>query len=169
MKIRNIFTRPAGRLLMATGILLSASQAAQAMEHPPGPRMGHHGGHGPRGMPGPMGAAGHMPPYLRGIDLTEAQRDKIFDILHSQAPQMRDRAKAVGKARKDLHALAMSSDYDEAKAKSLADALSRATAEMTLMRVRADRQIYALLTPEQRKRIDERKKRAEPGAHPARP
>jgi len=157
------------RILLAASVFLAASQMpqpalaqqAQIMEAPsahgmaPGaPHMPHqdmdmHGG--------PMDIGGPVPPFLHGIDLTEAQQDKIFDIMHNLAPQMRERMKAAGKARKELHALAMSQDYDDAKAKALVDAVSRASADMMLMHIRTDRQILALLTPEQRKQLDERK------------
>ena len=91
------------RFLVAAGVALAVPLTAVAFQGHPG---GHHGcgdfaGHGGPGMMG-----GEMlPPHLRGLNLTEAQRDKIFEIMHAQAPVMRDKAKALRKAETDLHAL----------------------------------------------------------------
>ena len=109
------------------------------------------------GMPEPGG----NPPFLRGVDLSEVQQDKIFSIMHKQEPLMREQAKAARKAQDALRALAASDAYEDAKAKALADALARATAEMTLQHARNEQQIYALLTPEQRKRAEAMRSKAE--------
>jgi len=94
---------------------------------------------------------------LRGLDLSEAQRDQIFQIRHAQAPAMREQIKALHAARKELRALALAPQYDAAKAKASADALARATSQAALMRVDAMRQVLAVLTPEQRQKLDERR------------
>lgn len=100
---------------------------------------------------------------LRGLDLTEAQRDKIFEIRHAQAPARRAQMKAVHAARKDLRELAMAPNYDAAKAQASADAFAKAMSQLALMRVDAARKVLAVLTPEQRKQLDER--RAQRKAH----
>ncbi len=100
---------------------------------------------------------------LRGLDLTEAQRDKIFEIRHAQAPARRAQMKAVHAARKDLRELAMVPNYDAAKAQASADAFAKAMSQLALMRVDAARKVLAVLTPEQRKQLDER--RAQRKAH----
>lgn len=94
---------------------------------------------------------------LRGLDLTEAQRDKIFEIRHAQAPARRAQMKAVHAARKDLRELAMAPNYDAAKAQASADAFAKAMSQLALMRVDAARKVLAVLTPEQRKQLDERR------------
>lgn len=109
-----------------------------------------------KGRPGGMGGE-RMPPYLRGLSLSEAQRDKVFAIMHAQAPVMRDKAKAVQRAEADLRNLAMAPDYSETRARTLADASARAMAEMTLARLATDRQVLEVLTPEQRKQMVEMK------------
>jgi Spy/CpxP family protein refolding chaperone len=170
MTFATLFSKPA---MVAAGILLAASQCVQAMDVASSPDMNHgaphHGQHMPMGWhrgPMGMGAMGSpVPPFLRGIELTEAQQDKIFEIMHNLAPQMREKAKAAHKARKELHELATSQNYDESKAKSLADTLARSQADMMLMHIRADRQILALLTAEQRKQVDERRNRHMAGGH----
>jgi len=94
---------------------------------------------------------------LRGLDLSEAQRDQIFEIRHAQAPAMRAQMKAVHAARKDLRELALAPQYDAAQAQASADALAKATSQMALIRIDAMRKVLAVLTPEQRQKLDERR------------
>lgn len=147
------------RFLVAASIALAIPLTAMAV---PGARGAHHGCggfamHGGPGMGGEM-----MPPHLRALNLTEPQRDKVFEIMHSQAPAMRDKAKAWRKAEDELRALTASPDYSDAKARSLADAAAKAMAEMTLARAKAERQVFEVLTPEQRKQLAEMKPSDEP-------
>ncbi|MDR2187625.1 MAG: Spy/CpxP family protein refolding chaperone [Azonexus sp.] len=147
------------RLAAVTAIALALPLGAAAFD-----------GRGDCGMAGPgvarsgMGMGGGWShPGLARLDLTEAQRDRIFDIRHAQAPLQRDNMKAMMKARSDLRALAASPDYSEAKAKELADAVAAAAGKMALDRVKAERQIQEVLTPEQRQQLaqmkDERQER----------
>lgn len=114
-----------------------------------GPGMGEHG----RGMMEGGGRFG-----MRGLNLTEEQRDKMFTIMHAQAPEMRNAAKAVQKARDDLRALGATGQYDEAKTRAAADALGRATATMAQLHTRNQQQMLALLTPEQRRAVEARQR-----------
>ena len=95
------------------------------------------------------------PHYLRGLNLTEAQRENFFEVMHAQAPLMREKVKAQLAAEDDLRQLAATPDYSEAKV--LADGLGKSVAEMALVRVKSDRQIFDILTPEQRKQLAEMK------------
>ncbi|MBS1145257.1 MAG: putative lipoprotein signal peptide [Proteobacteria bacterium] len=140
------------RFLIAASVALAIPLSAAAFG-------GHHGcghdgaaGHGHHMMGGNM-----MPPHLHGLNLTEVQQDKVFEIMHAQAPVMREKAKALRKAEADLQALTAAPDYSEAKARGLADAAAKAMSDMTLARAQADRQVFDVLTPEQRKQLAERK------------
>lgn len=133
-------------LTLAVGVLLasSATFAGQAMEPPPDGNP-----------PPPM--AGHrsepLPPFLRGVTLSEEQRDKIFEIMYAQMPAMRTREKELQQAGDTLMKLPLGPEFDDLKAKSLSDAIGRASADIALNRARADAKIYRLLTPEQRKQV----------------
>jgi periplasmic protein CpxP/Spy len=104
----------------------------------------HHGG------PGMM---------LRGLDLTEAQRDQIFKIHHDQVPAMREQMKQVRHAREDLMKLASADRFDEARARQAADTLAKAVSAMAVMRAQTANRVRTVLTPEQRQRLDERMQR----------
>jgi Spy/CpxP family protein refolding chaperone len=107
---------------------------------------------GERGMPG----GNHLPPLLRDLNLSEIQRDRIFDLMHAHAPAMRDQAKAIRKAQMELRRLGLSGEYSETKAQALAEASAQAMAKMAQRHARTDQQIYQTLTPEQRKQLEER-------------
>lgn len=143
------------RFLIAASVALAIPLSAAAFsghgDHA-GCGMEAHGGPGHHMMGGNM-----MPAHLRALNLTEAQQDKVFEIMHGQAPVMRDKAKALRKAETDLRALTSAPDYSEAKARGLADEAAKAMAEMTLARAKADRQVFEVLTPEQRKQLAETK------------
>lgn len=158
----NLFSsRNVERFLIAASVALVVPLSAVAFGGPSG-NSGHCAGAEMRGGPGPRGM-GEMPPCLRALNLSEAQRDKVFEIMHAQAPTMRDKAKAARKAEEDLRALGVAADYSEAKAKALADVSAKALAEMSLARVKADRQVFEMLTPEQQKQMVEFKpERAQP-------
>jgi periplasmic protein CpxP/Spy len=130
--------------LFASTVGLGLAPAAFAQEGPM---------HGPMGMHG--GGHDHEM-MLRGLDLTEAQRDQIFKIHHDQAPAMREQMKQVRHAREDLMKSASADRFDETHARQAADALGKAVSAMAVMRAQTMNRVRAILTPEQRTRMDER-------------
>jgi Spy/CpxP family protein refolding chaperone len=95
------------------------------------------------------------PPFLRDIELSEQQQDGIFNILHKYATANRESEKVLHKSSTALHALGNTNKYDEATAKTLAQSIGKASADLALIHVQVDHQIYDLLTPEQRARIEQ--------------
>lgn len=119
---------------------------------------------GPRGpgRPGLHGPAFGMPgdvPFLRGVELTEAQQDKVFAILHGQVPYLREQHRAREKAERALSDLHGAAKYDDAAAVKLAQASSQAMANITLQHLRTEQKVLAVLTPEQRRLVEEAKAR----------
>ena len=104
--------------------------------------------------PGPDSAGPLQQSLLRGLELDEVQADKVFEILHAQAPAVRNATKDLRKANDELRILARSDAYDAPKARALADAASRASRELTLLRADADHRIWSVLTPQQRRQAD---------------
>jgi Spy/CpxP family protein refolding chaperone len=102
---------------------------------------------------GPDAEGGKMQSYLRQLNLSEAQRDWIFEIMHGQAPAMREKVKAARNAEGALRKLVLSSEYTEPKARELSDGAARAMAELSLARAMAERQVYEGLTAEQRSQL----------------
>jgi periplasmic protein CpxP/Spy len=120
-----------------------------AVPMPPGP-----GGGVPWPQHGFAGPGDPTPPMLRGLSLTEAQRDKVFAILHAQAPLLREKFKVARGAQEALLALTTSMQYDKARARSLADAGARALGEVSVLRADAEHEIYLALTDAQRDQLE---------------
>jgi protein CpxP len=129
-------------VLVAVTVAAAPPVFAEPMPAPPP------GGHGPH-----HGVKGPGLPFLRGIDLTEAQEDRLFAILHAQAPQLREQDKIEDKAHEALRSMLDAGDFNEAKASGHARALGQAIAARELLRVRTAGQVMSLLTPEQRAQI----------------
>lgn len=152
-------------LAIATPLAVMAQQAGGDGPRDRGPgahknhfHMGHHGHHGDFHRAGRH--SGHM---LRGLDLTQAQRDQLFELRHAQAPKLRELGKTVRSSRQELRQLSMSDSFDQAKAKQLADAASQAGAELALLRAQLQNETFKVLTPEQREKLAERATRHERG------
>ena len=106
--------------------------------------------HGAPFGPGPLG-------HLRHLDLSEAQQDKLFAIMHAAAPQQRAQMKAERKAHEALRALGGSPRFDEARANAAARDLGQAIAAGAVLRARIESQVLALLTPAQREQMPSRR------------
>jgi len=150
---------------LTLGAYAMADDVADMGRLPPPPAGMHPA---PEGRPGGPGLPpGPMAPFLFGLELSDAQQDKVFGILYAEMPYLRDQHKAAAKAHEALRALASADKFDEAKAAALAQAAAQANANIELQHVRTEQKLLALLTPEQRKQLAERQERQP--HHPAHP
>lgn len=144
------------RVLVAAGLVaaLAAGGTAIAVAQPPqgGPGFGgpHMGGR--RGPGGPMGDLG-----LRGLDLTEAQRDQVQKILESHKAEfdqvrarLRDAHEAVAKATD-------AGTVDESAIRAATTTLASAMADEAILRAKVRTEVNGILTAEQLQKIQERK------------
>jgi Spy/CpxP family protein refolding chaperone len=120
---------------------------------PPPPGMGMGMGMMDRG----FGPHEHEGMRLERLGLTEAQQDKLFDLRHAQEPALRAAQKDVMKARRALHEAASSDTYDATRVAALADQLGRAEAAMAKLHAEGMHQFREVLTPDQRRKLDERR------------
>lgn len=127
---------------------------------PGGPDGGHGDGrdggfHGGPGMEGEHGGGPHdgMMGHLHRLNLSEAQEDKLFAIMHAAAPEHRAHDKAIHKAHEALAELGRAERFDDAKAAALARDLGQAIAAEALLRARTEAQSLAVLTSEQREQM----------------
>lgn len=114
-----------------------------------------------------------MERHFAGLNLTEQQKTEIQKIIETRKNAVD--AKTTDETdrlanRKALMDLALSEQFDEAKAKSLIGEKNSKNEERIIENLRTQNEIYKLLTPEQRttltKNIEERQaKRAEKGEH----
>jgi Spy/CpxP family protein refolding chaperone len=92
---------------------------------------------------------GHLRHLMRQLDLTEEQRDKVFDILYAQVPAAREKTRELREGREALVSAAMSGNYDPQQVRTLADAQAKPISDLIVMRTETLNKIYAVLTPEQ--------------------
>ena len=130
-------------ILSVMALLLAGAAFAQPMEGPPmAMQRGFGGMHGDR---------------LRHLGLTEAQQDQIFKLHHDQAPEIRERIKAARRAHSELMRSAKATPFDRERARQLADAEAKAVAQLAFMRVETMSRVRAVLTDEQRAKLDARR------------
>jgi len=127
--------------LLASSAALGAASSASAQDMP-----GHFGRHGG----GPM-------MHLRGLNLSEAQRDQVFKIFHEQAPTFHEQMKQVQAARQQLSQIAAADRFDEASARQAADAQAKALSNLAVLRAQTMHRVREVLTPEQRQKLDQRR------------
>lgn len=137
--------------IVAAGLLAGAGIASAR-------GMGGHDGDGPAPF-GAMGSGmgGHGGPHgaLRGLDLTDAQRDKIFDIQYAQQPVMRDKMKEMVKSREEIGKIVASKNFDAKRVRELAGTQAKVMTDLIVLHAETDNKIYNLLTPEQQKKFAE--------------
>jgi protein CpxP len=129
-------------LLVASSVAFALPAEAQRAPGPDARHGMHQGGHGGARM-------------LRNLELTEAQRDQIFKIRHEQAPAARERMKAARAAQNALRQAARDPNADGARIRQLADAVGKAHADAAVARVESQRKVLAVLTPEQRSKLEQ--------------
>lgn len=141
-------------------LTLGAAAPAQADPDGPGGCRPSPGGH-QRQDPIGFGRFGgdESGPMLRGLDLSEAQRDRLFELRHAQEPRQHELMKQLRASREALQTLARSDNFDAGKARTLADNHAKAVSEMAMARAEFESKLRAMLTPEQRKTLDERQAR----------
>ena len=126
--------------LLTSSVALGLAPAAQAQGEPMH-GMAMHGG-------APM-------MMMRGLNLTDAQRDQVFSIFHEQAPAFHEQMKQVRSARLALMQLAAADSFDDARARQAADAEAKALSGLALLRAQTVHRVREILTPEQRSRLDQ--------------
>ena len=163
------------RTLMITGItaasltLVAAGVSAQqrmgkgnamfitdAPSPPPGmagEHMGMHGfGHGRMGTRDILRMA-------ERLDLTQAQRDKIGNIIDDTRPKLRKNAFDMMDNRKAIHALMQEDKMDDKKLRTLTRRQGELMADEMYLQMKMRSDIHGVLTDEQRAKLKERKGR----------
>ncbi|PPC87583.1 MAG: hypothetical protein CTY37_03255 [Methylotenera sp.] len=136
---------------LAIALPFSASSYAESGKH-----CNHHdnkGGHGYKH--GGHSGKADMPHHFKALNLTQDQQDKVFAIMHEQAPAKYAQHKQQRETMEALHTLAQADTFDEAKAQQLTDQLGKLEKEKALSRIKTEAKINAILTPEQRQKARE--------------
>ena len=106
----------------------------------------------------------HGLPLLHGIELSEAQQDAVFELVHAQIPDHRALEKKAVKALDELQRLSASEKFNAKQARALAETYAQAQAQLMFNQAELESRLRALLTPAQRQQLD-----APIGPRPAKP
>jgi Spy/CpxP family protein refolding chaperone len=147
--------------LMGAGVAMAQPAPASGAPGAPALQDGR-GDHGERGGPGGW-HRGHGGPerMLRGLNLSQEQKDQVFNLVHAQQPAMREKMKALHQARKEVRKITLSDNYDAARVRQIATAQSQTLIELGTMRADLEHKIYTLLTSEQKQQLAQRMARWE--------
>lgn len=104
----------------------------------PGPR--HHGGFGG----GPLGF------FTKALDLTDAQRAQIKQIVANEKPTLHPLMVQEGQAHQQMMQLVTSGNFDDTKAQAIISQETQTHSQIELEHARIMSQAYQLLTPDQK-------------------
>lgn len=132
-------------LFVASTLALGAANLAHAADttaaQPESKPMMHHKGiHG-----------GQHEMMFKGLNLTDAQKQQIRDIMKGQRENMK---RPSLDERRAMHELIASDTFDKAKAEAQIDKMEAQHKAMALSRMETQNKIYNILTPEQKKQFN---------------
>lgn len=142
------------RTAALVGLLSGASLVAVAM-----PGAGNHHNGDACGMAAHQHGMGAMHQWhgaLHRLNLSDAQHDQVFELMHGQAKERHSLMRQLRQVQADLRSAAQAPQFDDAKAQALAHEQAKLTAQQLLLDVQLESKIRALLTPEQRQQLNQR-------------
>lgn len=95
----------------------------------------------------------------RHLDMTEEQKAQLRDVLDAARPEADRLADAMIDSRQAMKTLRKSETFSEDEIRAIADQQGRLTADMIVLHARVRSQIGAILTPDQRERLEKMRKR----------
>jgi Spy/CpxP family protein refolding chaperone len=113
---------------------------------------------GPGGPGGPFDSAQGRPLAglpLRELNLTDAQREQVKQIVDSRQQEVRAIGERAMAAREALHAATTSPSFDEGLIRAKAAEVASIEADMAVSRARIFADVFQLLTPEQQAKVKE--------------
>jgi protein CpxP len=136
---------------LAGGTTLTFAQAPAS----PGPGM-----RGPQGGPGQLGPRGmrrggpRLDFGLRGLNLTDAQREQLRSITQAHREEFQKAAEALRTAHRAFGEAVRAGD--ESTIRSQSTAVANAMAEEAILRAKVRAEVHGLLTPEQQQQLKQR-------------
>ena len=147
-----------GAALFAIGLVAFAPMTGVAQDQGQAQTQeGRRGPGGPGGRGGRFGGPGDFGMVARS--LTDAQRDQVRAIREKHAGTIQPLMERVRAAREAVHTAI--TDGKSGSLQSLAIEVGNAETELTYAQAQVETEIYALLTPQQKQQIAERRKEME--------
>jgi protein CpxP len=156
-----------GAAILTIGLGSAALSLAGQQQNQAPSAQGRHGGpdgfgRGRGGPAGPGGPLAGLP--LRELNLTDAQREQVKQIVDSRQQETRAIIEREMAARDALRAATTSASFDEGLVRSKAAELAAIEADMAVARARIFADVFQILTPEQQAKAKELS-----GSRPPRP
>jgi protein CpxP len=148
-----------GAVALVFALLLGLGVVGLAQE---GHRRGGPDGGGPRGgeRGGPGGPRGGHIPFLRDLNLTDAQKAQIKQITTSFEESTKPLRQRMDASHEGEFA-ALTGEFNESAVRTAAQERANVQVELEVARARMASQIYALLTPEQKAQVAQRRQEFE--------
>ena len=146
MKKLPAISATASRFLAVSAIALALPLSAMAHEH---------GGRGMHDRPAAERCQGAGMPGLRGIDLSAEQLSQLTALRDEQRQRFAENAKDLHEQRDALRKLSLSDAYTPAAAAEIGERIAAAEKEMAKLQAERTHRLFALLTPEQRTRLQQ--------------
>ena len=144
------------RVVIAVGLVAAlAGGTAIAIAQPqigPGPRGPRPGGPRP-GFPG----GGPFDLGLRGIELSDTQREQIRGIVESHKAEFDAAAAKLRDARRAFAEAVQAASIDESAIRSASTAVAGAMADEAILHAKVRTEVQAVLTPEQQEQVKQRR------------
>lgn len=139
---------------LVAGLAVGIGAQAQGKGQGEGP--GRRGGGGPGGGPGRSGFPG-----LAQLELTEAQRQQVRDVMQRHREDMQEAGKRLRDAHEAQRAAVETVPVNEGLIRSTGQTLANAQTDMALLEARIHSDIWALLTPDQQEKAKNLKEKRE--------
>lgn len=138
------------RVLIAASIVaaVAGGTIALAQAPPPGGPGVHGPGRGGRGGPGADFG-------LRGVDLTDAQRDQVRAIHESHRSEFDAARTKLREAHRAFAEATGAATIDEAAIRARSAEVAAAMADEAILRAKVRAEVFAILTPEQQQKANE--------------
>ncbi|WP_347094749.1 ATP-independent periplasmic protein-refolding chaperone Spy [Salmonella enterica] len=130
----------ASTLAMGAANLAHAAETTTAAPADAKPMMQHKGKFGP-----------HHDMMFKNLDLTDAQKQQIRDIIKAQREQMK---RPLLEERRAMHDIIASDTFDKAKAEAQITKMEAQRKANMLAHMETQNKIYNVLTPEQKKQYN---------------
>ena len=103
---------------------------------------------------GGPGLGGHMMGYLsRKLELTDAQRSQVKEIMAKEKPTLQPLILQMAQNHQQMRQLVMANGFDEAKVREMAAQQTQTLTELTVQRARVESEMYQVLTPDQKTKL----------------
>ncbi|MCG8312057.1 MAG: Spy/CpxP family protein refolding chaperone [Pseudomonadales bacterium] len=110
----------------------------------------------PHMMAGFASGRGHLPPFLRGISLTNDQQTQIGNLLESDKTNMESLLESNKELQTQIAELTFSETYTASEINTLIDKSVDVNRAIAIQRSHTHHQIFLLLTTEQRTAVNEK-------------